>query len=124
MTGTQPFTRIVSNQDGGSSFSDGQVSLSTQHVAEGTPPMLAGPIPSAGGVIYLRTGVFAGTPHPAPRRQWVIMLRGALRVAVTDGASREFRPGDLLLLEDTEGTGHVQATVGDPPFEALFIPAP
>jgi hypothetical protein len=76
------------------------------------------------GVVYLRTGPFEATPHPAPRRQWVVMLRGALRVAVTDGTSGEFRPGDLLLLEDTSGTGHVQKTVGDPPFEALFIPAP
>jgi uncharacterized cupin superfamily protein len=124
MTDTQPFTRIVANQDGGSSFADGEVSLSSQHIAAGTPPMLTGPIPSTAGVIYLRTGPFEGTPHPAPRKQWLVMLRGALRVSVTDGTSREFRAGDLLLLEDTSGTGHVQATVGDPPFEALFIPAP
>jgi uncharacterized cupin superfamily protein len=52
------------------------------------------------------------------------MLRGALRGSVTDGTSREFRAGDLLLPEDTTGTGHVQKTVGDPPFEALFIPSP
>lgn len=123
MTDTQSFTSVVTNQDGGSSFADGEVSLSTQRVAEGTPPMLVGSIPSTAGVMYLRTGPFEGTPHPAPRRQWVIMLRGALRVAITDGTSREFRAGDLLLLEDTSGTGHVQTTVGDPPFEALFIPA-
>jgi uncharacterized cupin superfamily protein len=124
VTDTQPYAIVVANEDGGSSFSDGAVSLATQHIAEGTPPMLAGPIPSAAGVIYLRTGPFEGKPHPAPRRQWVVMLRGTLRVAVTDGTSREFRPGDLLLLEDTSGTGHVQTTVGDPPFEALFIPTP
>jgi uncharacterized cupin superfamily protein len=124
MTDTQPFTSVVANQDGGSSFSDGEVQLSTQYIAEGTPPMLTGAIPSTAGVVYLRTGPFEGTPHPAPRRQWLVMLRGALRVAVTDGTSREFGPGDLLLLDDTSGTGHVQTTVGDPPFEALFIPAP
>jgi hypothetical protein len=52
------------------------------------------------------------------------MPRGALRVSVTDGTSRQSRAGNPLLLEDTSGTGHVQATVGDPPFEALFIPPP
>jgi hypothetical protein len=97
MTDSQPFTPVVVNHDGRSSFADGEVSLSTQYLAEGTRPMLTGPIPGAAGVVYLRTGPFEGTPHPAPRGQW--------------------------LLEDTTDTGHVQRTVGDPPFEALFTPA-
>lgn len=36
MTDTQPFTRVIANQDGGSSFADGAVSLSTQYIAQGT----------------------------------------------------------------------------------------
>jgi uncharacterized cupin superfamily protein len=35
------------------------------------------------------------------------VLEGRFRVTVGDGASREFVPGDLLLLEDTWGEGHV-----------------
>lgn len=54
--------------------------------------MLTGPIPSAAGVVYLRTGPFAGTPHPAPRRQWLIMLRGAVKVA-RDGRDEPRVPG-------------------------------
>jgi hypothetical protein len=68
MTHTQPFTGVVANQDG-SSVADGEVQLSSQYIAEGTPPMLTGAIPSTSGVVYLRTGPFEGTPHPAPRRQ-------------------------------------------------------
>jgi uncharacterized cupin superfamily protein len=52
------------------------------------------------------------------------MLRGTIRVTVTNGESREFSAGDLLLLEDTTGLGHITAGVGDPPFEGLFLPAP
>jgi uncharacterized cupin superfamily protein len=122
--GSQPFSRIATAEDGGTFFADGQVDLSAQRVADGVPPMLAGPLPAAGDAIYLRSGAYDSTPHPTPRRQWVIMLRGTIRVTVTDGESREFSPGDLLLLEDTTGTGHVTEGVGDPPFEGLFLPAP
>jgi len=50
------------------------------------------------------------------------MLRGAIEVEVTDGTRRTFGPGDLLRAEDTDGTGHITRLVGDPPFEALFLP--
>jgi uncharacterized cupin superfamily protein len=124
MTDTQPFSRIVSGEDGRTSFSDGEVDLTAQRVADGVPPMLAGPLPASGDAIYLRSGAYDSTPHPTPRRQWVIMLRGTIRVTVTDGESRQFSPGDLLLLEDTTGIGHVTEGVGEPPFEGLFLPVP
>jgi uncharacterized cupin superfamily protein len=123
MAGTQAFTRVICNGEGGSTFSDSELSLSPQIIADGVPPMLIGTVPTSSDAMYLRSTMFDSTPHPAPRKQWVIMLRGAIEVAVTDGSSREFRAGDLLLLEDTEGTGHTTKAVGDPPFEALFLPA-
>ncbi|HEX2500638.1 MAG TPA: hypothetical protein VHO73_04215 [Methylomirabilota bacterium] len=42
----------------------------------------------------------------APRRQLVIPLCGRFRVEASDGSSREFGPGDVVLSEDTVGTGH------------------
>jgi hypothetical protein len=50
------------------------------------------------------------------------MLRGVIEVQVSDGSSRRFGPGDLVLATDTSGHGHVTLTVGEPPFEALIIP--
>jgi hypothetical protein len=44
--------------------------------------------------------------HRAPRRQLVIPLRGRFRVEASDGSSREFGPGDVVLAEDTVGAGH------------------
>jgi uncharacterized cupin superfamily protein len=34
-------------------------------------------------------------------------VEGRFRITVGDGSSREFGPGDLLLLEDTWGDGHI-----------------
>ena len=51
------------------------------------------------------------------------MLRGVIEVEVSDGASRQFGPGDLVLATDTSRRGHTTLTVGDPPFEALIVPS-
>ena len=85
--------------------------------------MLVGAVPSAAGVAFVRSDGFDSAPHPAPARQWVIMVRGVIEVATSQGETRRFGPGDLLLAADTEGHGHRTAAVGEPPFEALFIPA-
>ena len=64
-----------------------------------------------------------GEPHPAAEPQWVVVLRGAIEVRVSDGTSRQFGPGDLLLATDTTGRGHITLTVGDTLVEALGIPS-
>ena len=84
--------------------------------------MAAGGLPSAAGVTYLRSAAFDSAPHPAPREQWVVMLRGTIEVRTSDGSARRFGPGDLVLAADTTGAGHVTTGVGAPPYEGLFIP--
>lgn len=96
--------------------------MSERQVAAGTPPMLVGDLSSGGGVQFLRGAEFDSAPHPAPRRQWVVMLRGAIEIEVSDGARPRFDPGDPVLVTDTTGRGHVTFARGDPPLEALFIP--
>lgn len=117
------YTRVVSTQDGGSAFEDADLLLSEQRINDGVPPMFLGALGSAPGAIFLRFSAFDSEPHPAAGLQWVIMLRGAIEVRVSDGAARRFGPGDLVLATDTSGEGHVTLTVGDPPFEALIIPS-
>jgi hypothetical protein len=116
------FTRIVRTEDGGSAFEEDEIALAEQHVAVGVPPMAVGGLPSAGDVLFLRSAEFDSAPHPAPREQWVVMLRGTIEVEVSGGDRRRFGPGELILATDTEGRGHVTTGVGVPPFEALFLP--
>ncbi|MDR8412868.1 hypothetical protein MTP10_29570 [Nonomuraea sp. 3-1Str] len=116
------FTRIIRTEDGGSAFEDGEIALERRQVADGVPAMAVGGLPSRGGVQFLRSAAFDSSAHPAPREQWVVMLRGTIEVTVTDGGRRRFGPGDLVLAADTTGLGHVTTGVGEAPFEALFIP--
>ena len=50
--------------------------------------------------------------HPAPRRQFVIMLAGQMEIGLADGSIHHFGPGDVLLAEDTTGNGHTRR-IGD-----------
>ena len=121
MSDIKSYTKIVSTEDGGSAFEDAQVDLSEQQIAAGVPPMSVGSLSSASGVMYLRSAEFDSEPHPAPREQWVVMLRGAIEVQVSDGTRRRFGPGDLVFVTDTTGKGHVTIATGEPPLEALFL---
>ena len=116
------YTRVVSTDDGDSAFADEELHLSEQRVSDGVPAMFVGALGSEQSVIFLRFSAFDSEPHPASGPQWVIMLRGVIEVQVSDGSSRRFGPGDLVLATDTSGHGHVTLTVGEPPFEALIIP--
>jgi uncharacterized cupin superfamily protein len=53
--------------------------------------------------------------HPAPQRQFVIILSGQLQIGFEDGSTRVFGPGDARLVEDTTGKGHTTTAIGNVP---------
>ena len=53
--------------------------------------------------------------HPAPQRQFVIILSGQLEIGFEDGSKKVFGPGDARLVEDTAGRGHTTLALGDEP---------
>ncbi|NUR92336.1 MAG: cupin domain-containing protein [Nonomuraea sp.] len=116
------YTEVTRTEAGGSAFAEATLPLTVGQVAPGVPAMAVAALPSRAGVQFLRSDAFDSEPHPAPREQWVVMLRGTIEVTVTDGSRRRFGPGDLVLVTDTTGTGHTTTAVGDSPLEALFIP--
>jgi uncharacterized cupin superfamily protein len=123
MPDTKPYTKVLRTDDGGSRFEDAELRLTEQRIADGVPPMFTKGLSASAAVTFLRSADFDSDPHPAPREQWVVMVRGAIEVEVSDGARRRFQPGDLVFVADTTGRGHVTVAVGEPPFEALFVPA-
>lgn len=61
-------------------------------------------------------------PHNTPRRQFIVMLTGVCEIESSDGDRRRLGPGEVLLLEDTEGDGHITRRVGDQDRLTLIIP--
>ncbi|HEY7270646.1 MAG TPA: hypothetical protein VH951_12545 [Dehalococcoidia bacterium] len=60
--------------------------------------------------------------NPAPRRQYVIGLKGRTLLTMRDGSSLEVGPGDVVLAEDVTGGGHHTKMVGDDDRVSLVIP--
>lgn len=61
-------------------------------------------------------------PHPAPRRQYVITLKGKLRFTVSNGETFIIEPGVLLIANDIAGAGHSWEIVDGNEWERIYIP--
>src|SRR5262245_50380588 len=122
MSAERRYPKLVRTDDGGAADGDAGTPHPARPDGGDVRRRHDGDSRSAAGVVFLRSAEFDSDPHPAPARQWVVMLRGAIEVEVSDGTRRRFEPGDLLLVTDTTGTGHITSAAGDPPLEALFVP--
>jgi quercetin dioxygenase-like cupin family protein len=122
-----PYVRIVDGPGGGTRFDDAAETLELADFAPPAPPLGVSAASPAASVAFV--GAPAGwdsPPHPAPRRQWVVMLRGAVEASTSDGGTRIFGPGVAVLLEDTDplGAGHRTRVVGDTDWLAMVVVAP
>lgn len=118
------YVRVFADRDGKSGFAEEEVAGEPAVTVAGVPPLLvSGPF-SVRGLSFVEQP--PATPdwesHVAPRRQWVIVLRGRATVTVSTGERREFGPGDALFFEDTEGEGHVSTPLTEE-FVFAMIPA-
>jgi len=117
------YVRLYADADGASVFEDVVSETQDRLIAEGVPPVLtAGPLP-ASALIYVEQKPEAADweQHVAPRRQWIILLRGRGSITVSSGEVREFGPGDVLLVEDTTGEGHLSIPLTED-FAFVMIP--
>ena len=49
--------------------------------------------------------------HPAPRRQYIINLDAGVQITASDGEVRVIGAGEVILVEDTTGKGHLSKAV-------------
>ena len=76
----------------------------------------------ATGIIFRETpGDYDYTWHNTPRRQYVIMLEGGVDFTVSTWETRRFGSGDVVLLEDTTGKGHVSQAVDGQRRKSIFV---
>jgi len=114
------WTRILDTPEGGSRFADGEAVLEPGEFAPPAPPLGLSPVLEARATRFIGAPAGWDSPaHPAPARQWVVMLAGHVEATTSGGASRVFGPGDAVLVEDTTGVGHRTRVVGDEPWIAM-----
>jgi hypothetical protein len=113
------YTRIYADSEGESHLQDVDQEMKPADHASTMSELIA-----AKGVIFResRSGEYFVDWHNAPRRQFVVNLTGEVEIQTSDGDSRRFGPGSILLAEDLSGKGHISRGVGSAKREVLFIP--
>ena len=110
-------TRIAVTPSGGSRFEEMEIELTDG----GEIGRLSEPY-AASSVTFRETDPdYDYDWHRAPRRQLIVLLDGEIEIEVTSGEKRRFSGGDLVLVEDTTGTGHRTRALGQLPRRSLFI---
>ena len=115
-------TRIYSTDDGESHFDEiSEEGVEFRNYADYSRAI------DAYGLSFRETGSQAddepdlGVWHVAPRRQYVLFLRGKTEIEVSDGEKRILTSGDVLLVEDTFGRGHRNRRLSGAPQLWAFV---
>lgn len=109
--------RIWTGKDDDSRFEEGVIALPSGDRGD----VLSGKVEVA-SISFRETkagGAYAW--HPAPAKQFVITLRGTLDFETRKGEHFTIRPGDILIAEDTAGSGHSWRLMDDEPWVRAYV---
>ena len=59
--------------------------------------------------------------HNAPRRQYIINLDNGVQITASGGEARVIGAGEVILVEDTTGKGHLSKAVNDQIRHCIFV---
>ena len=100
------YVRVCAGPDGESHFEDIGIQLKPETPSSGVGQWLASEWQPVKQIKYLYLPPFLrGVAHTAPRPLVHVVLTGTWRLQTSEGDSRSFRPGDVILAEDTSGKG-------------------
>ena len=117
------YTRITIDEEGNSHFSIGEIPMTLTSYAQPEPKVGLSKRYEASSVTFLSAppGYFADW-HTAVRLQYLFHLSGSTEIVVSDGESRIFRAGDILLVEDITGKGHTARVLGEEEVVIVAVP--
>lgn len=59
--------------------------------------------------------------HNAPRRQYIVNLDAGVQITASDGEARIIGAGEVILVEDTRGKGHLSKAVDGKLRHCIFV---
>lgn len=108
------YARLYSDDAGESHFDDVEIELNSTEYAPPAPPLELSAFTPATQFAFMRTpSGWSSDWHPSTARNMFFVLTGEWEVTASDGETRRFTAGSVLLVEDTKGKGHTSRVVGD-----------
>jgi len=111
-------TKVYTDENGDSRFEDVEIALEDA----GEIGALSNLIPAKGVIFREVLPTYDFDFHNAPQRQYIILLDGEIEIETSLGEKRQFRGGDILLMEDTDGNGHKTRNLQPIKRRSIFIP--
>jgi hypothetical protein len=106
------------DQQGESHWEDMQV----QFIESGRGGRLSARLPATGIIFREVPPDYDLGWHPAPRRQYIINLDAGVQLTASDGESRQIGAGEVILVEDTWGKGHLSKALDNKLRHCIFVP--
>ena len=115
-----PITRLYSDSNGDSRFED--ISIPLQDAGE--IGKLSAGLPVSSIIFREVEASYDYDFHNAPQKQYLILIDGEIEIETSLGEKRQFKSGDVLLLEDTKGKGHRTKNLEPKIRKSVFITVP
>ena len=109
---------LYTDASGQSHFRD----IEVEWIEEGRAGKLSKRLPATGIIFREVQPAYDLDWHPAPRRQYIINLDGGVQITASDGVARTIGAGEVVLVEDTTGKGHLSKSVGGKMRRSIFVP--
>src|SRR4030095_5070452 len=114
--------RFFSTTGGSSHFQDLESELLPTDFAPSIPPLYVSSPSMADQVSFFGAPAnWRSDWHPSSGRHLFAVLSGEWEISTSDGDTRRFKMGDVILVEDTSGIGHTSRVVSKEDSLALLI---
>jgi hypothetical protein len=110
--------RLYVDQKGESHFEDVEITF----VESSRSGRLSARLPATGIILREVQPDYDLDWHPAPRRQYIINLDAGVQITASDGEARRIGAGEVLLVEDTWGKGHLSKALDGKLRNCIFVP--
>jgi len=111
-------SNLYSDANGESHWRD----IEVEYVEQNEAGRLSARLPAC-GIIFRQTEAEHDRPwHTAPRRQYIINLDAGVQLTASDGEVRVIGAGEVILVEDTIGKGHLSKSVNNQMRHSIFVP--
>ena len=109
---------IYADEQGESHFRD----IEVEWAEEGPDGTTSKRFPATGIIFRFTPGTWRFDWHTATRRQYVVNLDGPNQITASDGETRIIGTGEVILIEDTHGRGHLSQAVNGQFRHSILIP--
>ncbi len=96
--------------------------IEIEYVESGRGGRLSKRLPATGIIFREVPPTYDLDWHPAPRRQYIINLDAGVQITASDGESRVIGAGEVILVEDVRGKGHLSKALDGTLRHCIFVP--